>query len=546
MLEPDASRRAYDLAVRDLEDLARQPIDATPPLSAERMRRLLALRGQPQRAMRVVVVAGTVGKGSSSTMLASILRAAGLRTGLFTGPHLVHYTERIQVDGVEMGMGEWARRVVEVLQLARAVADEGDPRRRPSLLEVLALVALEAFRDAGVGCAIMEAGVGGFRDYTGGLEACACLLTEIDFDHTHLLGDTIEEIASDKAGIVRAGVPLVATCSRSDAVRVVEERCRALGAPLRLLGRDFRGDATRTDAQGTWLDFTCPARGVEWHGLHVRLPGRHQAANAAGAIATALEVLAPPPAAAASAGPASAGPASAGPASAGSASAGPASAGPASAGPASAGSASAGSASAGSASEGSASEGSASAGSASAGPASAGASGAGPASAGSAGAGSAYAAAVREGLAEARFPGRLELHPLDPPVLLDGAHQPAGTRALRAALADLFPGRPVHLVVGILSDKDREGMAAVLAPVASRITVTAPPWASRAGDLAPVRDAMQRHAAPGVGVTVQPDCRRALDEARAAARERGALVCVSGSLYLVGAVREILEAEGRP
>lgn len=469
---PNPAVRAYEDAVQSLEDMARHPIDATPPLSGERMRRLLSMRGMPQAGMRVVVVAGTVGKGSTSTMLAALLRAAGMRTGLFTGPHLIRYTERIQVDGADMALAEWTRRVCGALDLARVVASEGDPRRRPSVLEILALVALEAFRDAGVQWAVMEAGVGGFRDYTGGLESCLCVLTEVDLDHTHLLGCSIEEIALEKVGIVRAGTPVIGTCSHPDARRVLEQRCHEIGAPLRLLGRDFEVASVEVDASGGTFDFAFPARSVDWRGLRTGLPGRHQVRNAAGALASALEILGPDGGDDASA-----------------------------------------TASArrrpGLAVDGT-------------------------------------EAAVREALPGVRFPGRMELYGSKPPILLDGAHQPAGTRALRAALEEAFPARPVHLVVGVLSDKDREGMASVLGPVVCRVTVTAPPWASRAGDLSPVREAMERHVRPGVPVVTEADCRRALEDACAAATEEGALVCVTGSLYLVGAVREILERGWRP
>lgn len=435
------AQRRYDRTVAALEAFAERPIDNTPPLSSQRLRRLLTRFGDPHRAFRSVVVAGTCGKGSTAAMIAAMLRANGSRVGLFTGPHLIRYTERFRVDGREIGAVPFARRVDEALEAAREAAAAGDPRDRPSLLEVLALAACVWFRERGVEWAVMETGVGGRRDYSGALHPEACVLTAVDLDHTHLLGGTVAEIAREKCGIVRAGVPLTCSARHPDARAVVEASCRAAGAPLQLLDRDFGVDVGRVAAEGTTFDFVNGRARLAR--LRIPLAGRHQADNAAGAVAACRAL-------------------------------------------------------------------------------------------------GASDAAIRRGLRGARVAGRLERW--GGSILLDGAHQPAGARALRAALEEAWAGRPVVLLLGVLGDKDREGVVSTLAPVASSVVLTSPPWSARSGALEAMAGWVRRDAGGGVPVQIEADIVAALRAARAERDRLGgdALLCVTGSLYLIGEVRRLL------
>ena len=445
MTRPRAEQR-YAAAAAELEALVSLPIDNTPPRAGRRLRAFLDARGAPDASMQGVVVAGTVGKGSTAACLAAILQACGERVGLFTGPHLVRYPERIRVNGRTMPLGEWARRVPDLLEAASHLAE------RPSLLEVQAVMALEWFAESGVRWAVMEAGVGGHRDHTMGLDPEVTVLTRIDLDHTHLLGTTVAEIAEEKCGAIRGGVSTVSASQAADAEVVVTRRADAAGAVLWLAGRDYVVSNVRTSASGTRFDYRCPPLDRTWKGLRVPLAGAHQAENAAAAVTAALRIWAH-------------------------------------------------------------------------------------------GRVLLSEAKVRRGLSRVRLPGRLERLAGPPDVVLDGAHQPAGARALRAALDEVYGGRDVFLVLGVLGDKDRDGIARELVGRATRVWFTMPPWVERAGDADELR-AWARRTADGGPWSAEPDWWRALADAReAAACVAGAVVVVTGSLYLVGAARAALMAD---
>lgn len=441
------SRRAYERAEAALHAFTRTAIDNTPPRAGHRLRAFLDARGAPDRRLQIVVVVGTVGKGSTATCLASILRACGETVGLFTGPHLARYTERAQVNGRAVSTKAWARQITDLLQVAEALPD------RPSLLEVLAVAAVEWFVDRGVRWAVMEAGVGGHRDHTMAFAPVLSVLTRIDIDHADLLGDTIAAIAHEKCGAVRAGTSVVSGVQTADAAAVITARANEAGAPLWLGGRDVHVGGVVPLAAATRFDYSCALLGVDWQALRVPLAGAHQAENAALAVTAALRLWAH-------------------------------------------------------------------------------------------GRVLLSEGKVRRGLASARFPGRLEVLGGMPEVLLDGAHQPVGARALRVSLDTVYASRDVFLVLGVFTDKDRDGIAAALVGRAARTFVTLPPWADRAGDVAALEDWAARAAGRG-RVEVAPTWEQALEAARDAAREamgagRSALVVVTGSLYLVGAARERL------
>lgn len=430
-------------AERALEARVACPVDNTPPRAGRRLRAFLDARGGPDARMQVVVVAGTVGKGSTAAALAAILHACGERVGLFTGPHLERYTERVQVNGRLMPSATWVARVHDLLAFSNRLAD------RPSLLEVLAVMALEWFADKGVRWAVMEAGVGGLRDHTMGLAPVLTVLTRVGIDHAQVLGSTIPLIAEEKCGIIRSGVSLICAAQLSEAEAVVRRRAAAAGAPLWLGGNDFDVVASRARPSGTTFDYVCRPLDVAWKGLRLHLAGTHQAENAATAVSAALRLWAH-------------------------------------------------------------------------------------------GRLLLSEEKVRHGLGRARLPGRLERVARRPDVVLDGAHQPVGAKALRAALDAMYGGRPMFLVLGVLDDKDRDGITAALVDRAARTWLTVPPWAERAGD-AEALDAWAARTTRGGPVTAVLDWRQALAEARTVAADvPNAVVVVTGSLYLVGAARTAL------
>lgn len=247
-------------------------------LGVQRMADALAFRDHPERGMRLVHVAGTNGKGSVATMIAQGLRASGYRTGLFTSPHLHRWVERIAVDGRPLAEAEASRRITEVLD---AFAVEGAPET--TFFELTTLIALETFRDRGCEVAVMEVGLGGRLDATNATTPLVSTITRVALDHMRLLGDSVGEIAAEKAGILKPGVPVVSGVRSGDARRVIGARARRVGAPLHVAGRDF-----------DWIDrggsFDVDFRGTRLSGLRLHLDGDHQRDNAACAVA-ALHLL---------------------------------------------------------------------------------------------------------------------------------------------------------------------------------------------------------------------------------------------------------------
>jgi dihydrofolate synthase / folylpolyglutamate synthase len=395
-------------------------LDGLQPLAMrfglERMERALVALGHPERHYPVLHVAGTNGKGSTCAMAAAALAAAGHRVGLYTSPHLVRFNERIAVDGAPVEDAALSAGIEEVRR-ACPWHEAGPDEERLTYFEFATLLGLLEFAARGVTAAVVEVGLGGRWDATNAIASPAVTaVARIGLDHTQLLGDTVEQVAREKAGIFKAGVPAVVHGDQPPGVLEV-----------------LRGEATR---RGAPFSVAGP-----WEGP-VGLRGPHQRANA-GLAAAALRAL------------------------------------------------------------------------------------------------EARGVAVGEqaiarGIAGATWPGRLEEVA---GVLLDGAHNPQGAAALAAALGAIYPGRPVELVFGVLADKDHAGMLAALRPSVRRLHVI-PPRSPRARAPAEVQALA---ATLGLPADTHPDLVQALACARAHAAD-GALICVGGSLYVVGEARVVLEA----
>jgi dihydrofolate synthase / folylpolyglutamate synthase len=395
-------------------------------LGLDGIRALLSLLDHPERAFPSTLVGGTNGKGSVSAMLDAMLAASGRRTGLYTSPHLVRPNERIRITGRDIADPEFHR----VLGVVRAACERGLAEGRlaahPSFFEVMTASALCAFRDAGVDAAVLEVGLGGRLDATNATEPLVSTIVTISLDHLETLGATLEAIALEKAGIVRAGRPLVSGVVQPEVVAVLRERCDAIGA-------------TWIDAHETQLP----------SGVRLTLDGTHQRDNARVAVATfqafAMEFGHAPD-----------------------------------------------------------------------------------------------SRATRQGLETTRWPGRLQLVPGAPSILLDGAHNAAGAEALAAHLALRGGPKPV-LLFAAMADKDLPG---ILGPLVRHVAsvVTTQPGVTRAADS---KDVAAAARALGLPAGAEPDPARALEKARALAGP-GGLVLVAGSLYLVGAVTAALEGGTPP
>jgi dihydrofolate synthase/folylpolyglutamate synthase len=407
-------------------------------LGLDQIRALMRALDHPDLAYPSIVVGGTNGKGSVTAMLERGLRDAGYRTGRYTSPHLTHIEERIAIDGTQVRADVFDQLAERIRGAAAALPHP------PSFFEATTALALEAFRDADVDVAILEVGLGGRLDATNAVMPVMSVLTAVDLDHQQYLGDTIESIAAEKAGIIKRGVPVVVGQNSVAARLVITQVAERQGAPFVYAPEGVVARASM-DAGLTLLDLKTP-RG-QWPPLTLGLRGRHQIDNAVTA-ARALETLdeftdlhVPKE-------------------------------------------------------------------------------------------------ARESALANVRWPGRLEMGSYKweggrVDVLVDGAHNPAGARALNAYLEETY-GRRLPIVFAAMADKDITGLAEALAPSASVFVCTAA-QTPRAATPEAVAEAVRR-GAPGVPIATADTAAAAL----AGSVKLGSPIVVAGSLFLAGEIRFLL------
>lgn len=267
----------------NFEQRSPQPDD----LNLDRIRALLQLLGDPQRRLRIIHVAGSKGKGSTSAMLASILQQAGYRTGLFTSPHLTRVEERIQIDGAPITADELTG-LMEEVERAVAVLDRGVLSRPVTFFDIVTALGFLHFVQRRVEVAVVEVGLGGRFDSTNVCLPLVSVITSISLDHTQQLGTELAAIAMEKAGIVKPGRPLVSGVTGPEPRAVIARICRERRAPLRELASDFQVNdqpahiGFERDRRPTVVIRT--ARRV-WPTMELGLIGAHQAANAALVVA---------------------------------------------------------------------------------------------------------------------------------------------------------------------------------------------------------------------------------------------------------------------
>jgi dihydrofolate synthase/folylpolyglutamate synthase len=268
---------SYEEAVAYVTGLGRFGIK----LGLERMRAILSELGHPERGKRGALIAGTNGKGSTGAFLESILRSAGLHTGMTPSPHLRSYTERVQLDAEPISEADFAAAVADLRpRLEAVIARHGEPTEFETLIGLaLAWLAQRAER------LVIEVGMGGRLDSTNVLDLGVAVITNVSLDHRRYLGDTIPQIAAEKAGIVKPG-NVVVTGASGAALAVVERTAAAAGAAeVWRLGREVTYSARWLGWEGSGLDVSGP--GFAYHGLHVGMLGTFQPANAALAVAAA-------------------------------------------------------------------------------------------------------------------------------------------------------------------------------------------------------------------------------------------------------------------
>lgn len=439
-----------------------------PPHNAfklDRMRRLLAMLGNPQDAVRIVHVAGTKGKGSTAAMIASALSAAGYRTGLFSSPHLTEVEQRWLVDG-QLAPPEELAHLVAIVREATdqldAEANSPDSLGWPTFFELTTAMALIHFRRQGCSAAVLEVGLGGRLDSTNVCQPDITVITTISFDHTKLLGNTLAAIAGEKAGILKPGVPVVVGVAEPEPRDVINQRARQVGAPLVGIGTDF-GFAYRPPEFPLGpprLDYA-EFFGNEYSlsGVELAMRGAHQAANGAVAIATLRRLVErgwtiPD-------------------------------------------------------------------------------------------------SAIRQGLAHATCPARIEVFPGPPLVIIDAAHNVASVEALVRVLETEFRGQSGRLIFAASADKDIEGMLVRLLPRFQSVYWTrfvmnprSVPPTHLAGLASQLRNRQpwRRELRTGEHSTVWENPLTAWRQARGEARV-GEFICIAGSFFLASELRPVVVRE---
>ncbi|HDL77771.1 MAG TPA: bifunctional folylpolyglutamate synthase/dihydrofolate synthase [Lentisphaerae bacterium] len=418
--------------------LHRRSLGVIPSLDV--IRRLLKLTGGPERSFAAVHVAGTNGKGSVCAMLASILQQAGYRVGLYTSPHLRNFRERIRVDGEPVQESLLRACLQKVEQ-----ADRATGLRPATFFEAATAAAFLCFRQAGVDMAVIETGMGGRWDATVLCRPILTVITPIGIDHTEFLGTEPAAIASEKCGILKAGIAALTAEQDEEVMAVIRQEARRRKSPLRRVSDLVRVERFSSGLQGQELVLETT------HGrLEIRLPlaGTFQRENSALACAAALMLAEQH-------------------------------------------------------------------------------------------AGRPGLEHIRTGLEGVEWPGRFHVVGTSPPVILDGAHNVHAARSLAASLREVLGTTRIAVVAGFLKDKDVEGIGAVLAPhVGSCWTVR--PDSERGMDAA---EAARRLNTAGIRADPRVRMAEAVEAARRWAVAHGSVVLVTGSLYLVGAVLEMVAAQ---
>ena len=252
----------------------------------KRMEQLLSALDNPQQNLRAVHVAGTVGKGSTVAMLDSMLRGCGWATGVYTSPHLIDIRERITINGDMIGRTEFTSLTQHVLEAAEKVAPEA------SFFELMTAMAFLHFADQAVDLSIIETGLGGRLDATNLITPAATLITKIDLDHQHLLGDSLADIAREKAGIFKPGVPALSVKQEPEAEAALREMAEQIGTEICIVGKeiDFSSRFCVTDDLGAHMRICLRGEQNQYMHLPVPLAGAHQADNCGLALA-ALDLL---------------------------------------------------------------------------------------------------------------------------------------------------------------------------------------------------------------------------------------------------------------
>ncbi|MEW6570956.1 MAG: folylpolyglutamate synthase/dihydrofolate synthase family protein [Nitrospirota bacterium] len=442
----------------------------------ENITRLMSHFGNPHKAFLSIHIAGTNGKGSTAAAVSSVLQAAGCKVGLFTSPHLVNFTERIRVNGEEISEEE-------VIGLAGEVkkAVENMDNFSPTFFEVVTTIAMLYFEREKVDIAVIEVGMGGRLDATSIISPEVSVITHVSYDHEDFLGRSLKEIAYEKAGIVKHGIPVVTAAQEAEAEEIITAVSREKKSPLYKYGRDFEGILKSSDTHGLVFSYSDRSGKRNFRDLFMPLAGEHQLINSCLAIKTATIVIekyyesslfsrenpifreregteraiAPDDRQ------------------------------------------------------------------------------------------SFIYQKIKEGLKNLLWRGRLELVGGRIPILLDGAHNPAAAIVLSKSLKEIYMKRykKLIMVLGIMSDKDIKGIMQPLLPLASDIILTSPAYERAAppaklAEIAKSLGIFNPIVVPGVKDSIE------IAEIKALSTPGSSLIVISGSFYTIGEAKEILGSKG--
>lgn len=274
----------YEEALAFLRDLTKFGYN----LGLGRITQLLKMLGNPHEQLKVIHIGGTNGKGSTSAMVTSILKAAGYRVGFFSSPHLHRYTERMTINGMEIPEAMVASLLSEIRPVLEEMVREGF--EHPTEFEVNTALALLYFAREQVDFAVLEVGLGGAIDSTNVVNPLVAVITNVGMDHMDYLGDTLEEIANVKGGIIKPNCQVVTGSDKEEVVQILEDICRQKAARLWQLGKDFQVELIANTLDGVIFNFD--GYGTSYQKLQVPLLGEHQAVNGAIAVATVKSLAA--------------------------------------------------------------------------------------------------------------------------------------------------------------------------------------------------------------------------------------------------------------
>ncbi|MEW9122606.1 MAG: folylpolyglutamate synthase/dihydrofolate synthase family protein [Thermotaleaceae bacterium] len=409
-------------------------------LGLENIKYLLKLMGNPHEGQKVIHVAGTNGKGSTSSFISSVLVEQGYKVGLYTSPFLEEFTERIRVNGVNIPKDELAEITLFVKEKVEQMLADG--KSHPTEFEVVTAIGFEYFKRQQLDYLVLEVGLGGRGDSTNVIDdPLVSIITPIDFDHIEYLGDTLGKIAYQKAGIIKKGSYVVSYPQKEEAMKVIEEECLQQQSKLIIAPID-RIELLKYDEDGQCFHTYWGEEKIE--NLCISMLGEHQTQNATVALA-ALKILIEEHQIPIS------------------------------------------------------------------------------------------KEALYQGFNKTIWPGRLEIMKKHPTVIIDGAHNIHGIRALKKALTKLYSHKKIMLVIAILGDKDVQGMLDEIIPLSDRIVVTQPnneralPAAKLADKIKPYQKSLK----------IEQEIPGAVETAFQWAEEEYIIV-FCGSLYMIGDVRTIL------